>query len=148
MNDIKTKIRTPDNWYGDNESIPLKYLKPSTSESVESTLKNNPICSHLSDDQLKDLINTGKTKTIDTETVLISEGDKADKVYLIIEGKVKVYKKDSNDIETEIATIEKGNIFGEMALFDKGLRSASVKTIEPSKFLIFNGDKFLEMSLG
>ena len=79
---------------------------------------------------------------------IISEGDKADKVYLIIEGKVKVYKKDSSGVETELATIEKGNIIGEMALFDKGVRSASVKTIERSKFLIFDGDKFLEMSLG
>jgi hypothetical protein len=146
--DIKSKVRTPDNWYGDNENIPLKYLKPSTSDSIDSTLKNNPIFSHLSDEQLKELINSGKTKTIEAETVLISEGDIADKVYLIIDGKVKVYKKDSNGIETELATIEKGNIFGEMALFDKGLRSACVKTIVPSKFLIFNGEKFLELSLG
>ena len=146
--DVKTKVRTPDNWYGDNEYIPLKYLKSPASESVDSTLKNNPFCSHLSDDQLKELISSGKTKTIETGTVIISEGDKADKVYMIIEGKVKVYKKDSSGFDTELATIEKGNIIGEMALFDKGVRSACVKTIEPSKFLIFDGDKFLEMVLG
>jgi CRP-like cAMP-binding protein len=39
-------------------------------------------------------------------------------------------------------------MIGEMALFDKGVRSACVKTIEPSKFLIFEGDKFLELLLG
>jgi hypothetical protein len=146
--DVKTKIRTPDNWYGDNERIPLKYLKSSGTESIDGTLRNNPFCSHLSDDQLKELISSGKTKTIEAGTVIILEGEKANKVYLIIEGKVKVYKKDRSGFETELATIEKGNIFGEMALFDKGVRSACVKTIEPSKFLIFNGDKFLEMSLG
>jgi len=35
-----------------------------------------------------------------------------------------------------------------MGLFDNRVQSASVKTIEPTKFLIFEGDKFLEMSLG
>ncbi len=146
--DVKSKARTVDNWYGDNEYIPLKYLKPSSSESVDGTLKNNPFCSHLSTEQLKELISSGKTKSIEAGKVIISEGDKADKVYLIIEGKVKVYKIDSSGFEVELATIEKGNIFGEMALFDKGVRSACVKTIEPSKFLIFDGDTFLEMSLG
>ena len=146
--DIKTKVRTPDNWYGDNENIPLKYLKPSASDSVDSILKNNPFCSHLSDEQLKELTDSGTTKTIEAGKVIISEGDKAEKVFIILEGKVKVYKKDSNGVETELATIEKGNIIGEMALFDKGVRSACVKTMERSKFLIFDGEKFLELSLG
>jgi CRP-like cAMP-binding protein len=39
-------------------------------------------------------------------------------------------------------------MFGEMALFDKGIRSASVKSIEPCEFLIFDGDIFLELALG
>jgi CRP-like cAMP-binding protein len=145
---VKLKVRTPDNWFGNNEHIPLKYLKPTSTGSVDDTLKNNPFCSHLSDEQLKELINSGKTKTIEAGTVICSEGEKADKVYLIIEGKVKVYKMDSSGCETELAIIEKGNMFGEMALFDKGMRSACVKTIEKSKFLIFDGDKFLELSLG
>ena len=86
--------------------------------------------------KLKELISSGKTKTIEAGTVIISEGDKANKVYLIIEGKVKVYKTDSSGFETELATIEKGNIIGEMALFDKVVRTASVKTIKPRKYII------------
>ena len=85
---------------------------------------------------------------METEEIICSEGDQADKVYVILDGKVKVYKKDETGNETEIATIDKGNMFGEMALFDKGIRSASVKTIEPCQFLIFEGDKFLELLLG
>ena len=38
-------------------------------------------------------------------------------------------------------------MFGEMALFDKGVRSASVKTINDCKFLIFDGDIFLDLIL-
>ena len=57
-----------------------------------------------------------------------------------------VFEEQGN--ETTIATLDEGNMFGEMALFDKGIRSASVKTIEPCRVLIFEGNKFLELLLG
>jgi L-2,4-diaminobutyrate decarboxylase len=153
LDDLKEKkshstARTPENWWGDNEHIPIKYLIPSKDNmSIEDILKNNPFFSHLTDDQLKTLIKGSKKESIEAENVICSEGDKADKVYLIIEGQVKVYKKDGKGSETELATIEKGNMFGEMALFDRGIRSASVKTTEPCQFLIFEGEKFLEVLL-
>jgi len=143
-------VRTTNNWFGDNEFIPLKYLvQPDTiSSSVEETLKNNPFCSHLSEEQLKNLISNSSTVCFDPGTIICAEGEKADKVYIILEGKVKVYKTDESGEETEIATIEKGNMFGEMALFDKGVRSASVKSIDLCKFLIIKGDTFLDLTLG
>jgi CRP/FNR family cyclic AMP-dependent transcriptional regulator len=62
-------------------------------------------------------------------------------------GKLKFYKNDVDGNENELATLEKGDMFGEMALFDKGFRSASVKCIESSQLMIFEGDKFLELLL-
>ena len=76
------------------------------------------------------------------------EGEKADNVYLIAKGKVKVYKTDKQGNETTLAIIEKGNLFGEMALFDQGLRSASVMSIEVCQLYIFEGDRFLELVVG
>jgi L-2,4-diaminobutyrate decarboxylase len=140
--------RTTKNWFGDNEHIPIEYLIPSNNLSIAETLKNIPFCAHLTDNQIGELTKDCGTTSIKPGVEICSEGDKADKVYLIIEGKVKVYKKDKNGNEIEIAIIEKGNMFGEMALFDKGIRSASVRSIEPCQFLIFKGDKFLELLLG
>jgi L-2,4-diaminobutyrate decarboxylase len=140
--------RTTENWWGDNEYIPLKYLVSSNTMSIEETLKNNPFCAHLNDDQVKKLLTGCKTVSIPAGKVICNEGDKADKVYLILDGKVKVYKDDKQGHETELAILEKGNMFGEMALFDKGFRSASVKSIDTCQLLIFDGDKFLELILG
>jgi hypothetical protein len=141
-------IRTTENWWGNNEYIPLKYLIPSNTVSIEETLKNNPFCAHLNDDQVKKLLTECKKESIPAGKVICNEGDKADKVYLILDGKVKVYKNDKQGHETEITILEKGNMFGEMALFDKGFRSASVRSIDVCQFLIFEGDKFLELILG
>lgn len=150
MEKKKTSARTTDNWWGDNEHIPLKYLMPldTVSVSTEETLRNNPFCSHLSDDQLKTLISNCSTESVEPDTVICAEGEKADKVYIILDGKVRVFKTDSLGKETELAIIEKGNMFGEMALFDKGIRSASVKSIGACKFLIIKGDTFLDLALG
>ena len=142
------KETTIKNWWGENEYIPLKYLIPSKNISIEETLKTNPFCAHLNDNQLKTIIDNGKIESINAGSIICNEGDIADKVYLILSGKVKVYKNDIDGNEKELATLEKGNMFGEMALFDKGFRSASVKCIEPSQLMIFEGDKFLELLLG
>jgi hypothetical protein len=146
--DSQPTARTTDNWFGENEYIPVEYLIPSNDVSIEETLKNIPFCAHLTDRQVKELTKDCKTISIEEGSIICSEGEKADKVYVILDGKVKVYKKDKKGNEIEIAIIEKGNMFGEMALFDRGVRSASVKTIEPCQFLIFKGDKFLELLLG
>ena len=143
----KTEERSTENWFGDNENIPLKYLTSTEEKSVEDKLKNIPFCSHLSTEQIKDLLKYSKKEKIKSGVILCNEGDKADKVYLILSGKVKVYKIDKKGNETELAILEEGNMFGEMALFDKGVRSAVVKTTETCDFIIFNGEKFLELSL-
>ena len=145
--DSQDEKRTTDTWFGENECIPPHYLIPSRKTSVEETLKNIPACAHLTDEKLMELTKNSETVHIDAETVIISEGEKADKIYVILQGKVKVYKRDEKGDEIEIATLEKGDMLGEMALFDKGVRSASVKTIEPCQFIIFEGDKFLELLL-
>ena len=141
-------VRTTKNWFGENEHIPIEYLIPSNNLSIVETLKNIPFCAHLTNDQIRELTKDYGTVSIKSGVEICNEGDTADKVYIILEGKVKVYKKDKNGYEIEIATIEKGNMFGEMALFDKGIRSASVRSIEPCQLLIFKGDKFLELLLG
>lgn len=137
-----------DNWFGENEFIPIKYLIPPESISIEETLKDIPFCAHLTDKQLEELLEKCEIVSMEAGRLICAEGEGADKVYVILEGKVKVYKKDEEGNEMEIATLDKGSMFGEMALFDKGVRSASVKTVEPSKLLIFEGDKFLELLLG
>jgi len=56
--------------------------------------------------------------------IIFREGDVGDVMYVIQSGKVKITKKTESG-EVPIATIEKGEIFGEMALFDRQPRSAT-----------------------
>ena len=59
--------------------------------------------------------------------IIIKEGDeKADSMYIVLEGSVEVCKSKGRRDETILATLKQGSIVGEMAMFLKQPRSATV----------------------
>jgi CRP/FNR family transcriptional regulator, cyclic AMP receptor protein len=68
-------------------------------------------------------------------TVILSEGDRTDSLYVVLSGKVKFYISEASGREVVLGTAGPGEYFGEMVL-DEGPRSASVLTLEPSRFAV------------
>ena len=80
-------------------------------------------------------------KTLSAGEILFEEGSTGRELFIVQEGKVRVYK-DSPDGKIELATIEKGGIIGEMSLLDNLPRSATVKACEPAKIIVVNQGMF------
>lgn len=89
-------------------------------------------------------------------TLIFSEGDDSDGMFLIREGQVKVFMSDESGKEMLIATLGPGEIVGEVASLDGQPRTASVATLENTRvakiglaefrqFLSENGDLALEI---
>lgn len=76
--------------------------------------------------------------------VLFHEGDEGEDMYIIQAGKVAIKKKVSHG-ETVLATLEKGDFFGEMAILERMPRSASAETVEESDLIVINGETFGDM---
>ena len=64
-------------------------------------------------------------------TLLISEGDRGDTLFIVISGRVKAFSTDERDREIVYGVYGAGEYLGEMSL-DGGPRSASVITLEPT----------------
>ena len=79
-------------------------------------------------------------------SIIVTEGDDTDSLYLILAGRVKVYLSDETGKELILAIKGPGQYFGEMVL-DSQPRSASVMTIEPSQFAILSRADFKEFLL-
>lgn len=78
-------------------------------------------------------------------SVIINDCDTADSMYIISSGRVKVYCSERNGKEYVVNTLGVGEYFGELALLDDKRRSASVRTLERSSFLILYREAFSEM---
>lgn len=77
----------------------------------------------------------GISRSYPKQTVIVSEADASDSLYIILEGRVKAYLSDDDGREIVLSTQGPGEYFGEMVL-DEGPRSASVVTLEPSRLLV------------
>jgi CRP/FNR family transcriptional regulator, cyclic AMP receptor protein len=75
-------------------------------------------------------------------TIILSEGDSSDSLYLILSGKVKVFLNDENGKEAIINYQEAGEYFGELSLIDDCTRSASIMTTEKSSLAIITKQAF------
>lgn len=97
----------------------------------------------LSDAELMGVGAHGVTRSYPKNTIIVSEGDATDSLYVIVAGRIKVFVSDDAGHEVTLAVQGPGEYFGEMVL-DHGPRSASVMTLEPSRFLIVPKANFRE----
>ena len=75
--------------------------------------------------------------------IIFEENSVGREMYIILTGKAKVIKE-RGDVETTLATLEEGDFFGEMSLFDNNPRSATVKALGDVKLLEINQKNFLK----
>ena len=97
----------------------------------------------LTPEELAALSVEGVVKSFPKNAVIVNEGDDTDSLYVIVAGRVKVFLSDESGKEVVLGTQGPGEYFGEMVL-DGRLRSASVMTLEPSRFAIIPKHKFRE----
>lgn len=86
-----------------------------------SVLQKVPLFEGLSRNHLKSILRETQLETIPAGQVVVAEGMPGGRMFLILEGLAKVSVGGRKR-----ATLGPGDFFGEMSLFDKGPRSATV----------------------
>jgi CRP/FNR family cyclic AMP-dependent transcriptional regulator len=97
----------------------------------------------LSAAELEEISSHATTREFRPRTVLMSEGDETDNLYIILEGRVRVYVSDSEGREAVLSVLGPGEYFGELA-FDQKPRSASVITLDACKMLVVPREDFVD----
>lgn len=75
--------------------------------------------------------------------IIFREGEKGDHMYVVQSGKVKITKKGPSG-DLTIAILESGEIFGEMALFDRLPRSATASALGDARVLSIDKNKLFQ----
>ncbi|ABA23298.1 cyclic nucleotide-binding domain-containing protein [Anabaena sp. FACHB-709] len=89
-----------------------------------------PIFKELRDDFIVRLTSVMHELQFPANHTIFRQGEEGRSLYIIVSGRVKVHIGDK-----QLAEVDQGKYFGEMAVFDTQPRSASVTTIEPCEFL-------------
>ncbi|MFA5073457.1 MAG: Crp/Fnr family transcriptional regulator [Nitrospirota bacterium] len=80
-------------------------------------------------------------KKIPAGTTLFREGDQGEVMYIIQSGKVRVSKR-IRGVEKTLATLDKGEFLGEMAILNDKPRSATAETLEQCDMLVIDRQTF------
>jgi CRP/FNR family cyclic AMP-dependent transcriptional regulator len=95
----------------------------------------------LEEAELRALAEHATAQAFPKNSVIINEGDRSDSIFVIESGRVKVFLHGQDGKEVLLNIHGPGEYFGEMVL-DEGPRSASVMTVERSKFLVIPKAEF------
>ena len=83
---------------------------------------------------------TEETHSVGTK--IFQHGDVGDKLYLILDGKVRISREVPGMGEEALAVLGPGQVFGEMALLDESARSADARVHERCRVLAIPKDGF------
>lgn len=101
-----------------------------------------PLFAGLNNEQLAYLESLAHPFTYPKNSLIITQGEHSQSLYIVIEGRLKVIASDADGRQTLLAFLNKNDFFGEMSLLDGQPRSATVMPTEPSKVLCLTLDGF------
>src|SRR5208283_2608153 len=108
-------------------------------------LKEVSLFSKMKPEELRIIALTTDNFIYEAGEVIVEEGDEGDEAYIIYSGKVEVYRKGYDGKKVVINELGPGEIFGELALFGDGFRTASVQAIEESFVAVISKEKLYEI---
>ena len=81
----------------------------------------------------------GNLRDAQKDDLLIKQGDEGNEMYILLDGKVEVTRfNEEEKKEVIIATLGPGDIIGEQSLLENVPRSASVRALSATRFVMYD----------
>jgi CRP/FNR family cyclic AMP-dependent transcriptional regulator len=87
----------------------------------------------LDPDALGEIASTAERRVLERNDVLFAEEDEPGELFVVLRGRVAIANRSEDGRESLVALMERGDLFGEMPLFDNGSRSAEARALESSE---------------
>ncbi len=112
---------------------------------LRAGLRRAKLFEGLDDSQLDFIAGRGRRMVLDRGQTLFLEGDKAQTLYLILSGRVKVYKTSPRGREQILLLLGQGETVGEVAMFAGETFPASAEAVGPAEIFGLPRKAFLEL---
>ncbi len=104
-------------------------------QSAVELLKSVPLFTDLGDEELERFSHVAVPRSFPAGTRVFHEGDSSDACYIVKSGTFRVTREHSDGRAITLATLEPGEIFGELAMLDGDQRSASAEALSDGELL-------------
>ena len=110
---------------------------------TRETLQQIVMLTHLTDAMLDQLVQVSELLQYDEDEPIFREGDKADRFYFVLQGKVLLEQRISSKITVSLSAVKPGFSLGWSALLDEEEEFYSTDAIcaEPTQLLSFRANK-------
>jgi CRP/FNR family transcriptional regulator, dissimilatory nitrate respiration regulator len=108
-------------------------------------LKRCPLFAGLIDDDLKRIRAIASLKHLAKKEILFSDGESTKGFYVLLSGKVKLFKVSSEGKEQILHVVSAPDAFAEAALFLEGTYPAYAETLADSQLLFFPKRDFIQL---
>ena len=109
--------------------------------SMDDALMSTPLFAALDPEGAAALRSSLVERTVAKGEVLFAEGEPGDRMYLILEGKVKLGRTSSDGRESLLLVLGPGEMFGELSLFDPGPRTSAATALTDAVVLALSNEQ-------
>ncbi len=100
-----------------------------------SLLNDVALFAELTTDEMARLSAAASVRELQRGDVVFAENDEPNALYVVERGRIAIAKRSIDGRESMFALMERGDLFGDMGLFDGLGRSAEARALEPSEVL-------------
>jgi CRP/FNR family transcriptional regulator len=101
----------------------------------------------LSEEELVDFAHRNPDRRLQQGEFLYNQFDRAEKLYIVKKGKIRIYKTNSQGEEITLAVASKGDVFGEVAFTAQQLRGTHATAMKPSLVVSLRREDLHELIL-
>lgn|GEM_PF-3352346 len=116
------------------------------SDIVIQNINKINIFSTLSLEEIKEILKFASCESYNQDQVIFNENDPGSALYIVLSGKVKIYRVLSDNSIHEIANFCPYEVFGEMSFMDNQVRSASAQALSDTTLVRLSAENFVEFS--
>jgi CRP/FNR family transcriptional regulator, cyclic AMP receptor protein len=114
----------------------------------DDVVRQAPLFAALDDEAAEALRSTMTRVEVPRGEAIFHEGDPGDRLYVIVEGKIKLGRASGDGRENLLAILGPGEMFGELSLFDPGPRNAAGTAVADTVLLGVGSDDLDEWLRG
>jgi CRP-like cAMP-binding protein len=115
------------------------------SQTSVDILRQVHLFSSLAGEALEAISSITTEEAFPAGTRVFAHGDPGDRLFVILEGKVRISRTIPGIGEEALAVLGPGDVFGEMCLFDDSPRSADAVVHHGCRLLSISRDRFAEL---